>query len=131
MVFFGKLVTAMVTPYDKTGEVDYKKVQELVGHLQKTGSDGVLVCGTTGESPCLTPAERANIWAAAKEAIADDCCWLWEPLIMKRLTHVRWPKRRRSWEPPACWPWRLITINPRRRACIVILRQSQPAATCR
>ena len=74
MVFFGKLVTAMVTPYDKTGEVDYKKVQDLVGHLQKTGSDGVLVCGTTGESPCLTPAERANIWAAAKEAIADDCC---------------------------------------------------------
>ena len=74
MVFFGKLVTAMVTPYDKTGEGDYKKVQERVGHLQKTGSDGVLVCGTTGESPCLTPAERANIWAAAKEAIADDCC---------------------------------------------------------
>ncbi len=58
MVFFGKLVTAMVTPYDKTGEVDYKKVQELVGHLQKTGSDGVLVCGTTGESATLSIREH-------------------------------------------------------------------------
>jgi len=70
-MFFGKVLTAMVTPYDDSGEVDYAKVQKLAKHLLANGSDGVLICGTTGESPCLTPAERANLWAAAKEAVAD------------------------------------------------------------
>lgn len=69
-MFFGKVLTAMVTPYDSAGEVDYAKVQKLAKHLLANGSDGVLICGTTGESPCLTPAERANLWAAAKEATA-------------------------------------------------------------
>ena len=70
MVFFGKLVTAMVTPYDKTGEVDYKKVQELVGHLQKTGSDGVLVCGTTGESPTVFYPQKLELFRAVLAAVA-------------------------------------------------------------
>lgn len=69
-MYFGKVLTAMVTPYDAAGEVDYAKVQKLAGYLLDNGSDGVLICGTTGESPCLTPAERANLWAAAKEAVA-------------------------------------------------------------
>lgn len=71
-MFFGKVLTAMVTPYTHTGEVDYAKVQKLTRHLLNNGSDGVLICGTTGESPCLTPAERANLWAAAKEAVGCD-----------------------------------------------------------
>ncbi len=71
-MFFGKVLTAMVTPYDAAGEVDYAKVQKLAKHLLANGSDGVLICGTTGESPCLTPAERASLWAAAKEAVGDD-----------------------------------------------------------
>lgn len=70
-MFFGKVLTAMVTPYDAAGEVDYAKVQKLAKHLLANGSDGVLICGTTGESPCLTPAERASLWAAAKEAVGD------------------------------------------------------------
>lgn len=70
-MFFGKVLTAMVTPYDAVGEVDYAKVQKLAKHLLANGSDGVLICGTTGESPCLTPAERASLWAAAKEAVGD------------------------------------------------------------
>lgn len=70
-MFFGKVLTAMVTPYDAAGEVDYAKVQKLAGHLLANGSDGVLICGTTGESPCLTPAERASLWAAAREAVGD------------------------------------------------------------
>jgi 4-hydroxy-tetrahydrodipicolinate synthase len=71
-MYFGKVLTAMVTPYTHEGEVDYPKVQKLTRHLLANGSDGVLICGTTGESPCLTPAERANLWAAAKEAVGDD-----------------------------------------------------------
>lgn len=69
---FGKVITAMVTPYNKAGEVDYAKVQKLTQHLLHNGSDAVLVCGTTGESPCLSLDERANLWAAAKEAVGTD-----------------------------------------------------------
>ena len=58
-MFFGKVLTAMVTPYDAVGEVDYAKVQKLAKHLLANGSDGVLICGTTGESPCLTPSAPA------------------------------------------------------------------------
>lgn len=71
-MYFGKVLTAMVTPYTHSGEVDYPKVQKLTRHLLANGSDGVLICGTTGESPCLTPAERASLWAAAKEAVGSD-----------------------------------------------------------
>lgn len=71
-MYFGKVLTAMVTPYTHDGAVDYAKVQKLTRHLLQNGSDGVLICGTTGESPCLTPDERANLWAAAKEAVGAD-----------------------------------------------------------
>lgn len=71
-MYFGKVLTAMVTPYTHDGEVDYAKVQKLTRHLLHNGSDGVLICGTTGESPCLTPDERAKLWAAAKEAVGTD-----------------------------------------------------------
>ncbi len=67
-MYFGDVLTAMVTPYNKDGGVDYAKIQKLTEHLLSNGSDGVLVCATTGESPCLTPEERANMWAAAAEA---------------------------------------------------------------
>ena len=67
-MFFGNVLTAMVTPYTKEGGVDYAKTQKLTEYLLANGSDGVLVCGTTGESPCLTPDERANLWAATAEA---------------------------------------------------------------
>ncbi len=71
-MYFGKVLTAMVTPYTHDGAVDYAKVQKLTRHLLQNGSDGVLICGTTGESPCLTPDERAKLWAAAKEAVGAD-----------------------------------------------------------
>lgn len=71
-MYFGKVLTAMVTPYTHDGAVDYAKVQKLTRHLLQNGSDGVLICGTTGESPCLTPDERAKLWAAAKEAVGED-----------------------------------------------------------
>ncbi len=71
-MYFGKVLTAMVTPYTHDGAVDYAKVQKLTRHLLQNGSDGVLICGTTGESPCLTPDERAKLWAAAKEAVGKD-----------------------------------------------------------
>ena len=69
MVKFGKVLTAMVTPFNENLEVDYQKTQELVVRLIESGSDGVVVCGTTGESPTLSKKEKLNLFRAVVEAI--------------------------------------------------------------
>jgi len=69
---FGRLLTAMVTPFDSAGEVDYKQAQKLARHLLETGSDGIVVAGTTGEAPTLSHAEKLSLFRAVKEAVAGD-----------------------------------------------------------
>lgn len=64
----GRVLTAMVTPYTKTGEVDYEKAQKLTEYLLTHGSDAVVVCGTTGESPTLSVPEKDKLWDAVIEA---------------------------------------------------------------
>ena len=50
----GEVLTAIVTPFDATGAVDHERFRELAAHLVENGSDGLVVAGTTGESPTLT-----------------------------------------------------------------------------
>ncbi|QHT46709.1 4-hydroxy-tetrahydrodipicolinate synthase [Bacillus sp. SB49] len=59
---FGKVLTAMVTPFDKGGELDLKRTTELVEYLLANGSDGLVVTGTTGESPTLSADEKVTLW---------------------------------------------------------------------
>ncbi|MBE3578194.1 MAG: 4-hydroxy-tetrahydrodipicolinate synthase [Limnochordales bacterium] len=66
---FGRLITAMVTPFDKDLAVDYGRAAALARRLVETGSDGVVVCGTTGESPTLTREEKLNLFRTVAEAI--------------------------------------------------------------
>ena len=66
---FGRVLTAIVTPFDRTGAVDYGTFWRLCRHLVDTGSDGVVVAGTTGESPTLSMVEKAALFAAAVDAI--------------------------------------------------------------
>ena len=66
---FGRLITAMVTPFDEKLAVDYGKAAYLATRLVETGSDGVVVCGTTGESPTLTREEKVNLFRTVAEAI--------------------------------------------------------------
>src|ERR687885_489261 len=61
----GEVLTAMVTPFDGDGAVDFDRF--LVDH----GSDGLVVCGTTGESPTLSDDETLDLWRAAVDAIGD------------------------------------------------------------
>lgn len=68
---FGRVLTAMVTPFNNDLEVDYQKAQELAEFLINNGSDGVVVTGTTGESPTLSKEEKVNLFKAVKEAIGD------------------------------------------------------------
>ena len=61
---FGRVVTAMVTPFDASGAVDLSVAANLARHLVDQGSDGLLVCGTTGESPTLSWDEQLQLLQA-------------------------------------------------------------------
>lgn len=65
----GRLLTAMVTPFDGGGEVNYKLAQELALALLNSGSDGVVVAGTTGEAPVLTEGERIRLFTEVKSMV--------------------------------------------------------------
>jgi 4-hydroxy-tetrahydrodipicolinate synthase len=67
----GRLLTAMVTPFDTRGEVDYQQAKKLALSLLDSGSDGVVVSGSTGESPTLSKEEKLRLFAEIKSAIAD------------------------------------------------------------
>ena len=69
---FGRLLTAMVTPFDAAGEVDYKQAQRLARALLESGSDGIVVSGTTGEAPTLSHHEKLDLFRAVKEAVGSD-----------------------------------------------------------
>jgi len=65
----GRLLTAMVTPFKNDGAVDYDAAGKLAQMLVEDGSDGVVVSGTTGESPSLSDAEKIELLRAVKDAI--------------------------------------------------------------
>jgi 4-hydroxy-tetrahydrodipicolinate synthase len=66
----GRLLTAMVTPFKSDGEVDYQQARNLTQALLDSGSDGVVVSGTTGESPTLTAEEKLKLFAEIKSQMA-------------------------------------------------------------
>ena len=66
---FGSVVTAMVTPFGADGALDLDAAATVARHLADTGSDGLVVAGTTGEGPVLTDAERIDLFRAVVEAV--------------------------------------------------------------
>lgn len=68
---FGQLLTAMVTPFDARGKVDLGAARELALMLVDSGSDGLVVAGTTGESPVIPEEEKTRLFRAVKEAVGD------------------------------------------------------------
>lgn len=69
MADLGRLITAMVTPFDERGEIDYRQAQRLAQALLESGSDAVVVSGTTGESPTLAREEKLRLFAEVKSAV--------------------------------------------------------------
>ena len=67
----GELITAIVTPFGEDGAVDLDAFRELAAFVVDEGSDGLVVCGTTGESPTLSDDEKLELFAAAVEAVGD------------------------------------------------------------
>ena len=68
----GRVLTAMVTPFREDGAVDLDAFQELARYLVDHGSDGLVIAGTTGESPTLSDDERRDLIRAAVEAVSPD-----------------------------------------------------------
>ncbi|WP_247747202.1 4-hydroxy-tetrahydrodipicolinate synthase [Alkalihalobacillus sp. BA299] len=66
---FGKVLTAMVTPFDLYGNVDLQAIEQLVNHLISNGTDGLVVAGTTGESPTLTTTEKLTLFKHVVEVV--------------------------------------------------------------
>jgi 4-hydroxy-tetrahydrodipicolinate synthase len=69
MPHFGRVLSAMVTPFDDDGELDLDVAAELSRYLQSHGHDGLVIAGTTGEAPVLTDDERLSLFAAVIEAV--------------------------------------------------------------
>ena len=69
MKTIGRLITAMVTPFTEQGEVNYEQAKKLALALLNSGSEGVLVVGTTGESPTLTHEEELRLFSEVKSAV--------------------------------------------------------------
>ncbi|HZO48761.1 MAG TPA: 4-hydroxy-tetrahydrodipicolinate synthase [Gaiellaceae bacterium] len=67
----GEILTAIVTPFKPDGSLDLERFRELARYLVANGSDGLVVTGTTGESPTLTDDERFALYAAAVEEVGD------------------------------------------------------------
>ena len=67
----GRLLTAMVTPFNEKGEVDYEQAKKLALALLDSGSDGVVVAATTGEAPTLTWEEELRLFKEVKSVVGD------------------------------------------------------------
>ena len=67
----GRLLTAMVTPFNEEGEVDYEQARKLALALLNSGSEGVVVVGTTGESPTLVRKEELRLFREVKSAVGE------------------------------------------------------------
>jgi 4-hydroxy-tetrahydrodipicolinate synthase len=73
MVNLGRVLTAMVTPFKADMAVDWKRVEEIADYLVKNGSEGLVVHGTTGESPTLTHEEEYELYRVVKKAVGGKC----------------------------------------------------------
>ena len=66
---FGQILTAMVTPFDENGDIDFQATKNLINYLIANGTDGLVVSGTTGESPTLTDEEKVQLFKFTVEVV--------------------------------------------------------------
>lgn len=72
MPTIGRLLTAMITPFDESGNVDFIQARKLASSLVHSGSDGLVIGGTTGESPSMTDKEKLQLFAEVKEELGNS-----------------------------------------------------------
>jgi len=72
MTGFGRVMTAMITPFDEAGGVNYAVAEALAAHLIAHGTDTLVICGTTGESPTLSWDEEYQLFNVVKQTVAGN-----------------------------------------------------------
>lgn len=72
MAEIGRLLTAMITPFDEEGDIDYGQARKLAKGVVDSGSDGLVIGGTTGESPSMSDEEKIRLFAEVKEAVGES-----------------------------------------------------------
>ena len=72
MAEIGRLLTAMITPFDDEGEIDYGQARALARGLINSGSDGLVIGGTTGEAPSMSDEEKVRLFAEVKEEVGEE-----------------------------------------------------------
>ena len=71
MKTFGRVITAMVTAFNQDGSVNIDGTIQIANQLLDNGSDGILICGTTGENPTISPEDKLTLFKAVAEACAS------------------------------------------------------------
>ncbi|NET52271.1 MAG: 4-hydroxy-tetrahydrodipicolinate synthase, partial [Merismopedia sp. SIO2A8] len=71
MTHFGRVLTAMITPFSPDGTVNYEVAEALATELSNHGTDTLVLCGTTGESPTLTWAEEFELFKVIQSSVGD------------------------------------------------------------
>ena len=69
MGIFGRIATAMVTPFDSKGHIDFPKTTQLINYLLANGTESLVIAGTTGESPTLSKEEKLALFAHAVKIV--------------------------------------------------------------
>ena len=70
----GQLLTAMVTPFQADGSVNFASARRLATHIVETGSDGMVICGTTGEGPTVNDREKLDLVDAIADEVGESAC---------------------------------------------------------
>ncbi len=98
---FGRLLTAMVTPFTKDGAIDWAGVETLAAHLVANGHDGIVVNGTTGEAPTTKSSEKEEIIRVVRNTVELRSKSYLVLEIMKLNTPSIKPSARKKQEPMA------------------------------
>ena len=72
MSSLGRLLTAMITPFDEEGNIDYPQARKLAKGLVESGTDGLVIGGTTGEAPSMSDDEKIRLFAEVKEEVGES-----------------------------------------------------------
>ncbi len=93
MAKLGRLLTAMVTPMDEAGEVDWDQTKRLANAILDSGSDGMVVSATTGEGPTLRHEEKLRLWGEVKAAVGERGA-----VVANTGNYSTWESIQMSWE---------------------------------
>ena len=107
----GEVLTAIVTPFREDGSIDYDRFRELARHLVDNGNDGLLVFGTTGESPTLSDEEKLELLSAALDAVGGDKTGAFRVVPAKPGKRVPRALDRCASPAAACWASKHLSVG--------------------